>query len=66
MMIYFLCYIMTFAVFLNCSNFLSDGVCGPGAWPESESFSDEGFGPIPSKWRGICQSDSDPTFHCNR
>ncbi|CAN4103100.1 unnamed protein product [Withania somnifera] len=37
-----------------------------GAWPESESFSDEGFGPIPSKWRGICQSDSDPTFHCNR
>ncbi|XP_060188842.1 subtilisin-like protease SBT5.3 isoform X2 [Lycium barbarum] len=37
-----------------------------GAWPESESFSDEGLGPIPSKWRGICQSDSDPTFHCNR
>ncbi|CAN4104400.1 unnamed protein product [Withania somnifera] len=37
-----------------------------GAWPESESFSDEGFGPIPSKWRGICQRGSDPTFHCNR
>ncbi|KAI9079122.1 hypothetical protein K1719_038961 [Acacia pycnantha] len=37
-----------------------------GVWPESKSFSDEGYGPIPSKWRGICQNHSDPTFHCNR
>ncbi|XP_054799845.1 subtilisin-like protease SBT5.3 [Prosopis cineraria] len=37
-----------------------------GVWPESESFNDEGYGPIPSKWRGICQNHSDPTFHCNR
>ncbi|KAJ6674517.1 PEPTIDASE S8 [Salix viminalis] len=37
-----------------------------GAWPESESFSDEGLGPIPSKWKGICQNGSDPGFHCNR
>ncbi|KAM1172078.1 hypothetical protein ACFXTH_022354 [Malus domestica] len=22
-----------------------------GAWPESKSFSDEGYGPIPSKWK---------------
>uniref|UniRef100_A0A6N2MBM8 Subtilisin-like protease fibronectin type-III domain-containing protein n=1 Tax=Salix viminalis TaxID=40686 RepID=A0A6N2MBM8_SALVM len=36
-----------------------------GAWPESESFSDEGLGPIPSKWKGICQNGSDPGFHCN-
>ncbi|OIT32039.1 PREDICTED: subtilisin-like protease SBT5.3 [Nicotiana attenuata] len=37
-----------------------------GAWPESESFIDEELGPIPSKWRGICQNDSDHTFQCNR
>ncbi|XP_038904203.1 uncharacterized protein LOC120090550 [Benincasa hispida] len=35
-----------------------------GVWPESKSFSDEGYGPVPSKWRGICQTDSN--FHCNR
>lgn len=37
-----------------------------GVWPESKSFSDEGFGPIPSKWRGICDKGRDPSFHCNR
>ncbi|KAI4324583.1 hypothetical protein MLD38_030058 [Melastoma candidum] len=37
-----------------------------GVWPESKSFSDQGLGPIPSKWKGICQNGSDPTFHCNR
>ncbi|KAK8568969.1 hypothetical protein V6N12_007502 [Hibiscus sabdariffa] len=37
-----------------------------GAWPESKSFSDDGYGPIPSKWKGICQNDKDPQFHCNR
>ncbi|XP_058733827.1 subtilisin-like protease SBT5.3 [Vicia villosa] len=26
-----------------------------GVWPESKSFSDEGYGPIPKKWKGICQ-----------
>ncbi|KAG4933066.1 hypothetical protein JHK87_047068 [Glycine soja] len=35
-----------------------------GVWPESKSFSDEGFGPIPKRWRGICQTED--KFHCNR
>ncbi|KAL1143472.1 hypothetical protein V6Z11_A11G162900 [Gossypium hirsutum] len=37
-----------------------------GVWPESKSFSDDGYGPIPSKWKGICQNDIDTRFHCNR
>ena len=32
-----------------------------GIWPESDSFSDEGFGPPPSKWKGTCQSSSNFT-----
>ncbi|XP_019462991.1 PREDICTED: subtilisin-like protease SBT5.4 [Lupinus angustifolius] len=34
-----------------------------GVWPESKSFSDEGIGPVPIKWRGSCDSEN---FHCNR
>ncbi|GMP53249.1 hypothetical protein CsSME_00018766 [Camellia sinensis var. sinensis] len=41
-------------------------VIKPGVWPESKSFSDEEMGPIPSKWKGICQNEADPGFHCNR
>lgn len=37
-----------------------------GVWPESKSFSEQGLGPIPSKWRGICDNGIDHTFHCNR
>ncbi|GAB4827110.1 hypothetical protein Ancab_033997 [Ancistrocladus abbreviatus] len=38
-----------------------------GIWPESESFSDEGFGPIPKSWKGICQTGPDfKSSHCNR
>ncbi|CAJ1943620.1 unnamed protein product [Sphenostylis stenocarpa] len=33
-------------------------------WPESHSFSDEGFGPIPKRWRGKCQTEDN--FSCNR
>ncbi|XP_059667215.1 subtilisin-like protease SBT5.4 [Cornus florida] len=37
-----------------------------GVWPESQSFSDKGFGPIPSKWKGICQNDTNAGVPCNR
>ncbi|KAK4487575.1 hypothetical protein RD792_005777, partial [Penstemon davidsonii] len=37
-----------------------------GIWPESPSFNDEGFGPIPSRWKGRCEDDNGSTFPCNR
>ncbi|PKI46385.1 hypothetical protein CRG98_033223 [Punica granatum] len=39
------------------------GVVDSGVWPESESFSDEGFGPPPKKWKGTCQGGAN--FTCN-
>ncbi|KAK7300781.1 hypothetical protein RJT34_11631 [Clitoria ternatea] len=36
------------------------GVIDTGIWPESKSFSDEGFGPPPKKWKGSCHN-----FTCN-
>ncbi|EEF37350.1 Xylem serine proteinase 1 precursor, putative [Ricinus communis] len=35
-----------------------------GIWPESESFNDDGMGPIPSKWKGHC--DTNDGVKCNR
>ena len=40
------------------------GMLDTGIWPESESFSDEGFGPPPPKWKGECQPASN--FTCNK
>jgi hypothetical protein len=37
------------------------GVLDTGIWPESNSFTDEGFGPPPTKWKGSCHN-----FTCNK
>ncbi|KAA0051581.1 cucumisin-like [Cucumis melo var. makuwa] len=39
------------------------GVFDTGIWPENPSFSDVGYGPIPAKWKGTCQTSAN--FTCN-
>ncbi|XP_075647107.1 subtilisin-like protease SBT4.6 [Castanea sativa] len=39
------------------------GVLDTGISPESESFNDKGFGPPPSKWKGVCEGGLN--FTCN-
>ncbi|GER52812.1 subtilase family protein [Striga asiatica] len=62
---------------LNSLDFLGlekDGFVSPysiwekaqyGIWPESKSFSDNEIGPIPSKWKGICQFEGHKQHLCN-
>ncbi|XP_052140339.1 subtilisin-like protease SBT5.6 [Oryza glaberrima] len=43
------------------------GVLDSGIWPESRSFGDEGLGPMPARWKGVCQGgDSFSPSSCNR
>lgn len=40
------------------------GVLDTRVWPESDSFSDQGFGPSPEKWKGACKGGNN--FKCNK
>ncbi|KAI5434261.1 hypothetical protein KIW84_021216 [Lathyrus oleraceus] len=45
---------------MNLESDIIVGVIDSGIWPKSKSFSDEGFGPPPKKWKGSCHN-----FTCN-
>uniref|UniRef100_A0A0D3F3F1 Subtilisin-like protease n=1 Tax=Oryza barthii TaxID=65489 RepID=A0A0D3F3F1_9ORYZ len=43
------------------------GVIDSGIWPTSRSFEDNGYGPVPARWKGKCQTGAEfNTTSCNR
>jgi hypothetical protein len=42
---------------LKFENDVIIGMVDTGIWPDSESFSDEGLPPPPTKWKGVCSKN---------
>ncbi|CAK8539662.1 unnamed protein product [Lathyrus sativus] len=51
----------------NKSSDVIVGLLDTGVWPESKSFDDTGYGPIPRDWRGKCETGTNfTTSNCNK